>query len=57
MKLEHHKLLSSFAFEFNLRGYSEVFDATTRGIIESVVGGFNGRGLHLSTFHLNLSCF
>ena len=50
--MEHNKLLSNFGFKFNLRRYIET-DLNDRK--EELKRSGLGRGLHLSTFQLNLS--
>jgi hypothetical protein len=85
LNLEHDKLVSNFAFKFNLRRYSEglyegilqevqlapFFSAALLGVPRTLddlpsldpelhrsllqVARYNGRGLHSSTFRLNLS--
>jgi len=50
LKLKYDKLLSSVAFKFNLRSYTEGLE-THRGSIAL------GRGLHSSTCRLNVSAF
>ena len=69
LKLEHGKLLSIFAFNFNLRRYSEagcaflrnytpsILSTLTRTLVESGALSVLGRVLHSSTFRLNLSTF
>ena len=62
MKLKHLKLLSSFTFKFNLRRYttgvfSTVGTTGVRGNNKYRGSAAVGRGLHSSTFQLNLSLF
>jgi hypothetical protein len=73
MKLNYDERLSNFAFNFNLRRYFSVeavslpISGKTRAGFETPehlsshagysAGGAGGRGLHLSTFQLNLSRF
>jgi len=52
LTMEHNKLLSNFGFKFNLRRYIET-DLNDRK--EELKRSGLGRGLHLSTFQLNLS--
>jgi hypothetical protein len=52
LKLEYDVLLSNFAFGLNLRRYIMVAtDVASRGL------DISGRGLHSSTFQLNVSRF
>jgi hypothetical protein len=69
LKLEYDKLLSSFAFKFNLRRYNEDKQPTVTNIrthqfsVWPARGPFSGntevtvtgRGLHSLTFQFNLS--
>ena len=48
LKLQYDESLSSFAFKFNLCRYNKAAREMAR---------VRGRGLHLSTFQLNLSRF
>ena len=63
LKLKQDKLLSNFAFNFNLRRYSETLYIPANSLTSGstyylrVVGCVVGRGLHSSTFQLNLSRF
>jgi len=52
LKLKHDKLVSSFAFIFNLRRYIKA----QKGM-QLPEANIMGRGLHSSTFQLNLSRF
>ena len=54
LNLEHDNLLSDFAFSFNLRRYSQV---SIRDYVTQTGGKMLGRGLHSSTFRLNVSTF
>jgi len=54
LKLEHDNLLSSFAFELNLRRYDMDLQSNSAALAEEQA---EGRGLHSSTFQLNLSRF
>jgi len=54
LKLKVDELLSSSAFEFNLRRYIKGLPAT-HGTTKKHRA--HGRGLHSSTSQLNLSCF
>ena len=61
LKLEYDDLLSSVSVKFKLRRYT-VEDFLGAGgyempAVAAVVGGILGRGLHSSTFQLNLSRF
>jgi hypothetical protein len=54
-------LLSTFGFNFNLRRYIEAFEELVKGVLEtpSLLAETDprGRGLHSSTFRLDLSTF
>ena len=52
LKVSHDGLLSNFAFNFNLRRYNWALDLCVGMHTISVPGG---RGLHSSSFQLNLS--
>ena len=60
LKHKHVKLLSNFAFEFNLRRYSVVYNGTKSPMYPhttayDVDAAISGRGLHSFTFQLILS--
>ena len=56
LELKHDGLLPNFAFKFNLRRYTMgAAVGTAREIVRGE--GVQGRGLHSSTFQLNLSRF
>jgi len=60
LKLEYDGLLSNFAFNFNLRRYNWGFFIMQSWLpiyLAKSLGLSLGRGLHSSTFQLNLSCF
>ena len=58
MKLKCDKLLSSFAFKFKLRRYSMAcFDCMCKTRFVDLLPVALGRGLHSSTFRLNVSTF
>ena len=56
LKLKYDEPLSNFAFNFNLRRYIEAEDARILTDM-SLMRRMYGRGLHPSTFQLNLSRF
>jgi len=54
LKLKHDGLLSNFGFKFNLRRYAAV--RVFQAVNAQVKGDkLDGRGLHSSTFQLNVS--
>jgi hypothetical protein len=53
LKLEYDELLSSFAFKFSLRRYMKGGDLFRAKLRKELTG----RGLHSSTFQLNVSGF
>ena len=56
LKLRYRILVSSFAFNFNLRRYTMVLAVMLRHITRNATG-LSGRGLHSSTLHLYVSTF
>jgi hypothetical protein len=56
LKLKCDELLSSFAFKFKLRRYTQVPDLS-EPVVLAKLGCAAGRAFHFSTFHLDLSRF
>ena len=52
LKLKCEKLLSTFAFKFNLRRYNKAMASIFSGLVQC---GAWGRGLHSFALELNLS--
>jgi hypothetical protein len=58
LKSKCEQALSNFAFNFNLRRYNEANPEHDNNHVTTVAGtGHPGRGLHSSTYLLNLSRF
>jgi hypothetical protein len=57
LKLKYYKLLSNFPFKFNLRLYNTELksEPVLCYLLAGACGELVGRGLHSSTFQLNLS--
>ena len=55
LKLNYDEMLSNVAFKFNMRRHSLVHMLDHRLMREDIVLLLVGRGLHSSTFQLNLS--
>jgi hypothetical protein len=59
LKLKYDKPLSNFAFKFNLRRYTMVGRAVEADepLMDAGLDSLSGRGLHSSTFRINVSIF